>query len=38
MKAPFVTAVCLVALAFTGVALAGPGPTSALYLTYYVRS
>ncbi|HEY4934664.1 MAG TPA: PEP-CTERM sorting domain-containing protein [Terriglobales bacterium] len=34
MKAPFVTAVCLVALAFTGVALAGPGPTSPLYLTY----
>ena len=34
MKAPFVAAVCLVALAFTGAALAGPGPTSPLYLTY----
>src|SRR5664279_1589954 len=34
MKAPFVTAVCLVALAFTGVAMAGP--TSPLYLTYTV--
>jgi hypothetical protein len=34
MKSPFVAAVCLVALAFTGVALAGPGPTSTLYLTY----
>jgi hypothetical protein len=32
MKAPFVAAVCLVALVFTGVALAGP--TSPLYLTY----
>ena len=32
MKAPFVTAVCLVALAFAGVAEAGP--TSPLYLTY----
>jgi len=34
MKAPFVAAVCLVAIAFTGVALANPGPTSPLYLTY----
>lgn len=32
MKAPFVIAVCLVALSLTGVALAGP--TSPLYLTY----
>ncbi len=32
MKSPFVAAVCLVALAFTGVALAGP--SSPLYLTY----
>ena len=36
MKAPFVAAVCLVAIAFTGVALANPGPTSPLYLTYTV--
>ena len=34
MKVPFVCLLCLVALAFTGVALAGPGPTSPLYLTY----
>ncbi len=34
MKAYFVTSVCLVALAFTGVALAGAGPNSPLYLTY----
>ena len=34
MKAYFVPSVCLVALALTGVALAGPGPTSPLYLTY----
>jgi PEP-CTERM motif len=34
MKSPFVAAVCLVALAFSGVALAGPGPSSPLYLTY----
>ena len=33
MKIPFVTALCLVALTFTGVALANPGPTSPLYLT-----
>ena len=34
MKASIVSLVCLVALAFTGVALAGPGPSSSLYLTY----
>ena len=33
MKGPFVSVVCVVAVAFTGVALAGPGPTSPLYLT-----
>ncbi len=34
MKAPFVSVVGLVALALTGVALAGAGPSSPLYLTY----
>ncbi len=34
MKAPFVWLVCLVALSFTGVAVAGAGPSSSLYLTY----
>jgi len=34
MKAPFLVAVCFVAIAFSGVALAGPGPSSPLYLTY----
>jgi hypothetical protein len=33
MKAPFLAAVALVALTFAGVAQAGPGPTSPLYLT-----
>jgi hypothetical protein len=34
MKAPFLAAVALVAVAFAGVAQAGAGPTSPLYLTY----
>jgi hypothetical protein len=33
MKAPFLAAVALVAVAFAGVAQAGPGPISPLYLT-----
>jgi hypothetical protein len=37
MKAPFVSVVCLVAISLTGVALASPGPTSPLYLTYNVN-
>ena len=35
MKAPFVAAVALVAFTLAGVAQAGPGPTSPLYLTTY---
>lgn len=34
MKAPFLAAVALVAVTFAGVAQAGPGPISPLYLTY----
>ena len=34
MKASIISVLCLVAIAFTGVALAGPGPASPLYLTY----
>ncbi len=34
MKSPFVAAVCLAAIAFTGTAFASAGPTSPLYLTY----
>jgi PEP-CTERM motif len=34
MKAPFVTLVALVAVAFTGVARASSGPTFTIYLTY----
>ena len=33
MKTPFAAALCLVAVAFTGVSLANSGPTSPLYLT-----
>src|SRR5271157_3917289 len=34
MKAPFLSVVALVAVTFAGVAHAGPGPTSPLYLAY----